>query len=60
VDLPRRIIPDPNDRIDREERREASSGGRKRSQDAQLGTIVAVVGIESIADKAAITGLASE
>ena len=51
------VLADADDGADRHQRREAADGRRQRAEHAQLGAGVAIVGIERVADEAAIAGL---
>ena len=56
----RLILTDSDDPIDRQHRREAPDTGGERSEHAELGAIVAIVGVERVADEAAIAGPRTE
>jgi hypothetical protein len=54
------FVSDSDYRVDRQQRREISDGSCQRPKHSKLGTIVAIVGIERVADEAAIARAASE
>jgi len=56
MDLAFLRLANPDDRIDRQKGRETSDRGRERSQHAQIRAIIAIFGIERIADETAIAG----
>ena len=47
---------DADDRADRDQRGEAADGAGQRAEHAKLGAGVAIVGIERVADEAAVAG----
>ena len=55
MELARRVVADPDDRVDREQSSEIADGPSQRSEDAQLRAIVAIVTVERIADDLATT-----
>src|SRR5688572_29220543 len=57
VELARRIGAEAGDGADRLHRRPASGEAGERAEHAQLGAAVAILGIEGVADEAAIAGL---
>ena len=58
--LPAWSSPIPTIAVDREQRRETADGGSQRSKHAELRAIVAIVGVERIADETAVAGLRPE
>ena len=58
--LARLVVADPDDPIDREQRGETADRCGQRAEHAQLGAIVAIVGVERVADEAAIARLRTE
>ncbi len=58
--LPAGSSPMPTNEIDREQRGEAADGRGQRAEHAQLRAIVAILGVERIADEAAIAGPGAE
>ena len=58
--LPGLIFANSDDAVDRQQGREAADGRGQRAEHAKLRAIVAILGIEGIADKAAIAGLRAE
>ena len=58
--MPARVGGDAGDRADRDERGEAADGAGQRAEHAKLGAGVAIVGVEGVADEAAVAGAAAE
>ena len=56
MDLARRLAAEADDLPDRLQRRPAAGDPRHRAEHAQLGAIVAILGVEGVADEAAIAG----
>ena len=60
VQRPGGVGRDADDRADRQQRGEIADRAGQRAEHAQLGAGVAIVGVERVADEAAVAGLAAE
>ena len=60
MDLTGGVAADAENEIEREQRGEAAHGCRQHAKHTELGAIVAVLGVERIADEAAIAGSGAE
>ena len=60
VQRARRVGLDADDRAHRHQRGEIADGPGQRAEHAKLGAIVAIVGVERIADEAAVAGRAAK
>ena len=50
------VSPDAQNRIKGEERGETADAASQRAQDSKIGTIIAILGVEGVADEASVAG----